>query len=245
MQQFAQGRLGIGLVHGDAQHPGRALDAGSVNELRGAAHVHFGVAPGLGQPCHERCRQRRGDGGGGFQHQLGIGVGQDVAGVVQQEGKALVRGADAIDLAGHAVQVHIGADDRHQAAGLGHRLGKGNGQLAGGGIHVGRGHDGLVSGGSFLVPGACGADVAIRHGVGKDVRAVGIDEVGIVKIPGLLGRQQEGHGFVFAHGLLDGAGDALLFAHPFGQFGGVQMGELADALVERLLGILAHGKKGG
>ena len=153
LQQFAQGRLGIGLVHGNAQHPGRALDAGSVNELRGAAHVHFGVAPGLGQPCHERCRQRRGDGGGGFQHQLGIGVGQDAALAIEQEGKALVCGLDAIDSAGRDVKGGVGGGEGGGRGGLGDWLGEGEGRRGGGGGHVGAVTTALLAAAASLYQG--------------------------------------------------------------------------------------------
>ena len=81
--------------------------------------------------------------------------------------------------------------------------------------------------------------------MGKGVPTVGVNKIGIVKLTGLLGGQQKGHRLLFAHGFAQRAGDALLLTHPIGKIGGMQLGELADALVERLLGILAHGKKGG
>ena len=53
LQQLAQGGLGIGLVHGNAQHPGRAVHGGGIHQLRSAIELHLGMPPGLGQPGHE------------------------------------------------------------------------------------------------------------------------------------------------------------------------------------------------
>ena len=53
LQQLAQGGLGIGLVHGNAQHPGRALHGRGIHQLRSAIELHLDMPPRLGQPGHE------------------------------------------------------------------------------------------------------------------------------------------------------------------------------------------------
>ncbi|WZB69386.1 hypothetical protein WJ968_23605 [Achromobacter xylosoxidans] len=122
-----------------------------------------------------------------------------------------------------------------------HRLDEAHAQLARRGVHIDRRDGRPVGLGGLLVPGARRAVEAIRHGVVEDVALVGVDDIGVIEAAGLL--RGRGHGVRDGFGLVDGvlqrAGDALLVAHPGGQFIGVIARDLADIVVDLIEGIVA------
>ncbi len=230
----------IGAVHRHHQQPVGAGHAGSEQHLLAAIQGQFLMAVG----GHGGGQRLRGDGGiqvrQRLQAQLVIGVGDDLAAQVDQEGVAVGGRLDGHHVGHHAVEQHVGCGHGSDLAILADGFGKGHQQLAGTGAGIGRGQHRPLAGGRQLVPGALGrivvgGPVALlrEHGV-----LVGIADVGQVETTGGLGRLHEGQGLGGIGRLLDGRHHQFAGVGPFGNGGRLALRQLDHLAIQH-----AHGAR--
>ncbi|MNN08739.1 hypothetical protein D3C81_1216010 [compost metagenome] len=123
----------------------------------------------------------------GFERQVGLGVDQDLAFSVDDEGVAVTIEVERVDQIADGLQVGVHAADANQPAPLLHRSCQGDDQLAGRSRNVRFGHDGLAGCAGCLVPAACtriivGGAVADRHRLHAAVLAAEIGELEIAGV---------------------------------------------------------------
>ena len=203
------GLVGDRFVHHDAEIPVGVGDLGEFEYARLAADIHLGDGVVMSQLVDLGCRQFRGDGGGGFEGQILVRVGDDGAVAVHQNGIGAFR-VHGEHVFHQTVDGDVTGDDAVGVAAT-EGLGDGDDELARGDVGV-RGRDGELAGGhGVLVPGALARVIAGRQigGLALDHPAIlgtHVDEIEVARIHG-LGQVAEGLVFL-GEGFL-GGGDEI------------------------------------
>ncbi|MCY1409847.1 hypothetical protein D9M71_252040 [compost metagenome] len=99
-----------------------------------------------------------------LEHQIGIRVQEDLAGIADQEGIAVAVELQRVDDRGDGLQAHVAGGDAQQFAIAQHRYGHGEDLLLGAGVDERLGHHQASGGHRVLVPATGARIVAVRHG---------------------------------------------------------------------------------